>query len=237
VPVRRRLFNALTALSLLPCVAACALWVRSYWVPEQWSAVYKLPGSPVPGDSQPWERRRFVGWSHGRVVFHVTEVPDPDADRPQQRAAHPRQPVGYRRGTFLGELRPERIGSFGFGGPPPVGRRSVSLGGFGYASLPAQIVRAPDPPVPVPGGPSGAYYGDATFTGQLLITLPLWLLAGLAGILPAVRAWRWQVRRARRRRVGAGGVPCPRCGYDVRATPGRCPECGAPNVARAEPTP
>jgi hypothetical protein len=29
--VRRRLLNLLTALSLLLCVAACAMWARSYW--------------------------------------------------------------------------------------------------------------------------------------------------------------------------------------------------------------
>jgi hypothetical protein len=222
--VRRRLLNLLTALSLLVCVAAAALWVRSYWVPEEWSTAYKLSGKPVAGDLRAWERRRSVASSHGRLVFHVTDGPDPDMG-PGQRAARPRQPVGYWRGTFLGELRPDQIGTTGIGGSAPTGRRSVSLGGFGYASLPAQVVRAPDPPVPVPGT-GGAYYGDATFTGQFLITLPLWLPVALAAILPAVRARRWQVRRARRRRVGAGGIPCPRCGYDLRATPDTCPECG-----------
>jgi hypothetical protein len=39
--------------------------------------------------------------------------------------------------------------------------------------------------------------------------------------LPAVRLTRTVVRR-RRSRVGV----CPACGYDLRATPGRCPECG-----------
>src|SRR5687767_4499892 len=32
--MRRRLLNLLTAVSLLLCVAAVALWVRSYWVYE-----------------------------------------------------------------------------------------------------------------------------------------------------------------------------------------------------------
>ena len=31
----RRLLNLLTVLSLLLCVAACVLWVRSYWIPDR----------------------------------------------------------------------------------------------------------------------------------------------------------------------------------------------------------
>jgi hypothetical protein len=48
---------------------------------------------------------------------------------------------------------------------------------------------------------------------------PVWLLILLSGIGPA---WSW-ARYYRRPRPGL----CARCGYDLRATPQRCPECGA----------
>jgi hypothetical protein len=56
---------------------------------------------------------------------------------------------------------------------------------------------------------------------QLTLVAPLWALAGASAILPALFARRWQ-RGRKDRRVGL----CPSCGYDLRATPGRCPECG-----------
>ena len=49
-----------------------------------------------------------------------------------------------------------------------------------------------------------------------------WLLACATGLLPSFRAVLLFVRR-RRRPDGH----CRACGYDLRATPQRCPECGA----------
>jgi hypothetical protein len=57
-------------------------------------------------------------------------------------------------------------------------------------------------------------------TLYFLIVSPL-ILALLAGVPPAL----WLARSARGRRRTRRGL-CPRCGYDLRATPGRCPECG-----------
>ena len=51
--------------------------------------------------------------------------------------------------------------------------------------------------------------------------IPLWMLIVPAAVAWAPAAWR-AVRGRTRRRAGH----CRACGYDVRATPERCPECG-----------
>jgi hypothetical protein len=64
--------------------------------------------------------------------------------------------------------------------------------------------------------------------GVTLAEAPYWAVL-LAVVAPAGlwlgRAWRG-ARVRRRRRMGL----CPACGYDLRGTPERCPECGAPGA-------
>ena len=53
------------------------------------------------------------------------------------------------------------------------------------------------------------------------------IFASLA-VLIALIGWERRIMSAQNRRPGY----CDLCGYDLRATPDRCPECGTPAPAR-----
>jgi hypothetical protein len=84
------------------------------------------------------------------------------------------------------------------------------------------------------GSPAG--YGGTDYSKRVLgfgagvqlnggrfVNIPYWFLAGLAAVPPAALLVKFRgCRRRVRRRRGL----CPACGYDLRASPDRCPECG-----------
>ena len=57
------------------------------------------------------------------------------------------------------------------------------------------------------------------------VVVPVWFVAALTSALPAFNL-RSRLRRRRLRRAVAPHN-CLACGYDLRATPERCPKCGA----------
>lgn len=65
-------------------------------------------------------------------------------------------------------------------------------------------------------------------------SIPYWFVALLCAIVPM----RWlliQLQRLRASRIAGQGT-CITCGYDLRATPDRCPECGKiPATAQSAP--
>lgn len=62
-----------------------------------------------------------------------------------------------------------------------------------------------------------AHLGGAWYN----LTFPCWLLLLISVPIPLLRFWKHGLRRLRRNR----GM-CQQCGYDLRASPDRCPECG-----------
>jgi len=60
----------------------------------------------------------------------------------------------------------------------------------------------------------------------ILLGMPIGMLLLPASVAPYLFVRRWRRQRFRRR----AGL-CLSCGYDIRATPGRCPECGATYAA------
>jgi hypothetical protein len=73
-----------------------------------------------------------------------------------------------------------------------------------------------------------AGFGHARyFSGTLRVEtwlqfIPLWFLAALFALAPTYSLLGPRRRQQQRRKLGL----CERCGYDLRATPERCPECG-----------
>jgi hypothetical protein len=71
---------------------------------------------------------------------------------------------------------------------------------------------------------SSVDYGNDGRQMRYAVYLPHWVV--VVGLLLPAAARFWMIVRRRRVAGRRGRNCCVVCGYDLRATPGRCPECG-----------
>jgi hypothetical protein len=187
----RILLNAATVGSLALCAAMVVLWVRSYWVSDEWS-FDRVRRSPTGAEA----RNYSACIDSGALRLSASTIRYGDA---------------YM--NLLGMAPVPASAKFNHATGQPARRMEASAAG---------------PDLIVKRGRFGFEYGVVNPTPRTLdflhtvwVTVPLWLVTPCTALLPWL-AWRSQRRRQRARQLGL----CPVCGYDCRATPDRCPECG-----------
>lgn len=121
------------------------------------------------------------------------------------------------RGERLGPWRHSGLSDRQNDGPQPVGgsHRLRSLAGFLFFRGAHDLVSAS---------------GDSLNVSVVIVQIPYGFIAAASAILPLRRVVHSRRVRARKRLD-----LCPHCGYDLRASFGRCPECGAPVATDADP--
>ncbi len=196
----RWLFRSVAFVSAALLVATCVLWARSYWVRDSILWTYEVWHKRPPG-SAPRHEDSLISTSNGRLLwYHMGRV--------TFSMAHGIPDPYVRYGFQL--IYPEQAYTMK-GYPPNVVRYSRRTPPDSFRSDHAIFL--------------GFGIDRDAFLDERRVVLPLWMPAVVTSILPTVGVVVAIMGAKRRRRLAARTL-CAKCGYDLRATPGRCPECG-----------
>ena len=107
-------------------------------------------------------------------------------------------------------------------------QRYTRLTGSSYATGISWHHRVGLPKYPLNTGRQGPSLKLDWTPNTQILTMPLWPVVLLLGVVPA--GYRFKTRRDARRRVALN--LCRKCDYDLRASQHRCPECGSPIITK-----
>jgi hypothetical protein len=193
----RRLFTLSSALSLVLCIASCIFWVHN--IGREEAVVFGCGRNLFGAECESGNLRVLVevGFPEPRPLTHYSHRKDHT------------DPI-----TWL----PEGWPTSGTVYDTPERRLFGRLVYVARAHMDHNIFRA--------DGKGGLTFDPVDPSGSTMKLfavqdVPLWFAAAAFGLLPS--SWMLRHWMSGRRPIGA----CIHCGYDLRATPDRCPECGA----------
>ena len=209
--MKQKLLTVASALSLLICAAVVALWVRSYRTPDTLiieTARYPFIGTDPTGEPMYVDRINIVA-----IAFNCGRV---DVD--WKRSAVGQGYLGPENLRDSRDLHPDGAHIRYEQSPPDPSGDHIPLINLGSSWIAFDRL--------------GFFVGNYSingisnilvqYTGQV-VSAPAWVFLVIGAILPLISLRRWLIS-VRHRRTSR----CVTCGYDVRATPDRCPECGTP---------
>ena len=198
--MRRRLFSYLCLLSLLLWLGAGVLWVRGFWVGDSVSMEQSTPDGN-------FARKREVSFASdwGGVAVTYRNIRDwkPFSLFEDSATDGPKYDCHYHVSPTW------NISLWPGGRDGPLWNRlgfncSYETNEFGNT----QAIPTSSPIVDARG----------------YLSAPWWFVLGILAVLPVVGGRRMLRHRCPRRRKQQG--LCSVCGYDLRASAHRCPECG-----------
>lgn len=195
-----RVISIISAVSLTLCLAACGLWIGSYST---------VPNKPYYFQ---WKGRSWeLNWLHGSLTLDDEPQIDWETSEVVQL-----QTKANLAGERLDDAEFELRAKNDAGLPSRAEKEAVAKATRDLKSLERQIGN-------VAGSRSGSSIPIFMVTSRSM-SIPT--VAAAFGALPVGWIASEGLRRVRRRQFGAR-LLCRSCGYDLRATPARCPECGA----------